>query len=420
MKIVIVGVTGFRNRGVEALVQPIVYFLQQTSSAIHIEIATYSPEYDSLRTSNKRVSFVQDHYVASGRWAQPPAQNNSTAAKVFRRLKRIAGRFGVGDRASTCPIMPFESADLLIITGGDLFGGDYGIDSFRHYVEPLEWAKSRGIPSVLLAHSIGRFKTDEQIRLWAYAESLATHITLREQLSYDYLVNELGRDPARYVVTADVAFLLEPDHSYLPQLAELFTKPVVAVTISANIANWTSASDQEHENAWLEVLKQILDVWGANIVMIPHVQEIWGDDRNIATRILRELNFDPRVRMISDGLSAAEYKGIISKCDLVIAERMHASIAGLSTGVPTVSIGYSIKARGITSLVLEGSDIDSESLAIPLNDFVKLEYSLVKLSEVWRARDAMRSVIQNSTARMKTRARENFTLLDNLLRPKLG
>lgn len=40
-------------------------------------------------------------------------------------------------------------------------------------------------------------------------------------------------------------------------------------------------------------------------------------------------------------------KGIISRCRFFIGARTHATIAAYSTGVPTLVVGYSVKARGI-------------------------------------------------------------------------
>ena len=40
-------------------------------------------------------------------------------------------------------------------------------------------------------------------------------------------------------------------------------------------------------------------------------------------------------------------KGYISRCELFIGARTHATIAAYSTGVPTLVLGYSVKARGI-------------------------------------------------------------------------
>ena len=42
-----------------------------------------------------------------------------------------------------------------------------------------------------------------------------------------------------------------------------------------------------------------------------------------------------------------ELKGYIAACDLFIGARTHATIAAYSSHVPTLVVGYSVKARGI-------------------------------------------------------------------------
>ena len=48
-----------------------------------------------------------------------------------------------------------------------------------------------------------------------------------------------------------------------------------------------------------------------------------------------------------DDHNAEELKGYIARCRFFIAARTHASIAAYSSCVPTLVVGYSVKARGI-------------------------------------------------------------------------
>ncbi|MFR2988275.1 MAG: polysaccharide pyruvyl transferase family protein, partial [Faecalibacillus sp.] len=53
-----------------------------------------------------------------------------------------------------------------------------------------------------------------------------------------------------------------------------------------------------------------------------------------------------RVVMLEDH-NCMELKGYISRCRFFIGARTHATIAAYSTCVPTLVIGYSVKAKGI-------------------------------------------------------------------------
>lgn len=48
-----------------------------------------------------------------------------------------------------------------------------------------------------------------------------------------------------------------------------------------------------------------------------------------------------------DDCNCLELKGYISRCRLFIGARTHATIAAYSTCVPTLVVGYSVKAKGI-------------------------------------------------------------------------
>ena len=63
-----------------------------------------------------------------------------------------------------------------------------------------------------------------------------------------------------------------------------------------------------------------------------------------------------RVAVIPD-MSADRLKYVISKCEFFVGARTHSTIAAYSTYVPTLVVGYSIKAHGI-ACDLFGTDTD--------------------------------------------------------------
>ena len=83
-----------------------------------------------------------------------------------------------------------------------------------------------------------------------------------------------------------------------------------------------------------------------NIALIPHV--IWkhNDDRLPLLSLYKKYNSSGRLFMVED-CDAEHLKGYISKCRFMIAARTHASIAAYSSKIPTIVLGYSVKAKGI-------------------------------------------------------------------------
>jgi colanic acid/amylovoran biosynthesis protein len=421
MKIVITGVTGFRNRGVEALVRPTVENLLLRYPDAEITIATWSPDYDKNRLQNSRVFFVEDLYLKCGSWSVPAKQNfvkpPSIGSRAFRKASRMLGlRKNVTNPPCESIDMPFSVPDLILMSGGDLISSDYGTASLAHFLKPVQWAKRHGVPCALIGQSIGKFKKREDIELWRQAEVNCSLITLREPLSFDYLVHELGGDSSRYIVTADSAFLLEADKSIANHYPRSLEVPSVAISMSESIAGWTGNNYELHVEAWVETIRMMLDVWKVNVEIISHVQEGFADDRIFGTKVLRRLGFDPRVRLHAEDLSAAEFKGIISKCEMVVAERMHAAIAGFSSGICTVPIGYSIKAKGITESVLKSAGIFSDELATPFEELINIPLIKNKLSEIWRKRKHYSAAINFGKEGSKQNAIKNFDLIEGLLK----
>ena len=75
---------------------------------------------------------------------------------------------------------------------------------------------------------------------------------------------------------------------------------------------------------------------------------VWqsNDDRTVLNRLYEEFGRHERLIPVEDH-SAPELKYIISKCRLFVGARTHATIAAYSSCVPTLVVGYSVKARGI-------------------------------------------------------------------------
>ena len=75
---------------------------------------------------------------------------------------------------------------------------------------------------------------------------------------------------------------------------------------------------------------------------------VWtsNDDRTVLRRLYEDFERDPRLILVEDH-AAPELKYIISHCRMFVGARTHATIAAYSSCVPTLVVGYSVKARGI-------------------------------------------------------------------------
>ena len=329
-------------------------------------------------------------------------------------LKRNFGRSGRAEQAIRDEM---QSSDVVIASGGDMFASDYGIASLQRHLRPLEVALQLGKKVALLGHSIGPFKTPAELAAWKKVAERCDLITLRESLSYDYVKANLPTGKARIEHTADVAFLLKTDAEAEPLFASLGLLPdvpVVGCSISGGIVNFAGANHQEHVKSWVACINHLVKTLGLQALLIPHVQEVSSrnDDRRLIAEIVRLLSPEVarRVRQASGELRATEYKALISRCDLLVAERMHAAIAGLSKAVPTFVIGYSVKAKGILIDVL-GSEAAAEKSLISVGDFCDFGMAVDRVNSAWVSRSTTKHALQAASERLTEAARRNFALL---------
>ena len=94
------------------------------------------------------------------------------------------------------------------------------------------------------------------------------------------------------------------------------------------------------------LVEHILKTTDMSVALIPHV--IWdrSNDRTTINELYEFFKDEKRVVKIDDH-SCEELKGYIARCRFFIGARTHATIAAYSSKVPTLVIGYSVKAKGI-------------------------------------------------------------------------
>ena len=94
------------------------------------------------------------------------------------------------------------------------------------------------------------------------------------------------------------------------------------------------------------LIQSILEKTDMSVALIPHVVWDRNNDRKTIEQLYEYFKDEKRVVKIEDH-SCEELKGYISRCRFFIGARTHATIAAYSSLVPTLVVGYSVKAKGI-------------------------------------------------------------------------
>lgn len=401
-KVVISGITSFRNHGVEALVVSTIEQLRQRLTKPSFTVLDRSPDYDRHQLLSDDVNFAQDHSIRS-----------LYASRARRAINRLAPQ---ADKLAKETIREIRSADLVMASGGDVFCSEYGHRSLLSHLTPLRIAQEARVPTVLHAQSIGPFSNAADRHAFCAIAKRASAITVREHASYRYLTETLNLPSKQCHLVADPAFLLrQPSQAEGNQLfghlQHRTDRPTIALGISQAICHWMEADNKRHLDTWLEIIGWLRTTLDANVILIPHVQEISpdNDDRVLATNLMRRLGHDPAVRLAGGDFTAHDFKAIIARCDLVIAERMHAAIAGLSTTVPTLVVGYSIKAEGILT-DMYGEELTKTAL-VSIQDFLTPQRGLSQVQATWDDRDTLRRRLLDRLPKTKQLAGKAFDVL---------
>jgi polysaccharide pyruvyl transferase WcaK-like protein len=345
MKIILSPHGGSGNHGCEAIVRSTVKIL----NSIDFELFSSSPEEDTryglaecckLSAIQKPINRLSIQYLL--------ARLNSNVEKL--------------DRLAFSPILKAaKKCDLMMSIGGDNYC--YGINN--HILLVNRALRKLGKKTVLWGCSI----ESEAINKGLVFEDLAAFdmIIARESITYNLLIKRGLRKVSLY---PDPAFLLSRIDLPLP------TGFIEGNTVGINISPMIISHERNKNstlNNYIKLIEHIITTSDMNIALIPHVVWAHNDDRKPLLQLYNWFAHTKRVIMIEDA-TASELKGYIARCRFFIAARTHASIAAYSESVPTLVVGYSVKARGIARDIF-GTE----------NNYVVPVQSLIKDDELVRA-----------------------------------
>ena len=196
------------------------------------------------------------------------------------------------------------------------------------------------------------------------AEDLAGYdlIVARERISY----NALKEVNSNTVLVPDSAFQLDKIELPLPPMWK--ENHTIGINVSP-LATEYGSGDMVMDN-YRELIQWIISHTQEQILLIPHVVKSGNDDRTTLQVLYHEFADTGRIMLLEDH-NCMELKGYIARCRFFLGARTHATIAAYSTCVPTLVVGYSVKAKGIAQ-ELFGTD---EHYVLPVQDF-KTKYDL--------------------------------------------
>lgn len=225
-----------------------------------------------------------------------------------------------------------EDCDICLSVGGDTYcyGDNHGIQVLTREL------KKRGKKTVLWGASIGAEDLSER-----KLESLRDFdaIFTREPITYE-LLKENGANDNIYLFS-DPAFCMERVEV---EPIDGFTREN---TLGFNISPLVASGDPRKKEIAEDFLKFIFENTTMKVLLVPHVVEENNNDYDFMKPIFEKFEHTGRIAILPPDLEARQYKGYIAGTRFFIGARTHSTIAAYSSGVPTIALGYSVKARGI-------------------------------------------------------------------------
>ena len=321
-KILIYGVGSLSNRGCEALVNSTISQIDRNTK---ISLATFDYKNDKDKVS-KVVDKVVNHYL------NKESDFDDEMRKKIEYFNSI--KFDYNNYESVYQkdvVKEIEDSDLCIHIGGDNYC--YGSNEWMYFIN--DKAHELGKKTVLWGASLFDEISDLQL-----IEDLKKYdlLIFREKISYNAVKKFIDED--KLLLAPDPAFSLKTSKVKLDSWYK--GRKVLGLNLSP-----LTIKNEDSYNSIIKFINYILDKTDYSISLIPHVTLESVSDMIILNRIKEAFINEDRIFLEKTDYDCSQVKYIISKCDMLIAARTHASIAAYSTFVPTLVLGYSVKSRGI-------------------------------------------------------------------------
>ena len=354
LAICVIGTYSSRNLGDQIMQKGCAIGLRHTFPKAKILILT-----PSIKTDSKIYEPVFDKVLKSHR------------KNPFRMLlSLIFSSFWHLGASSAIPLSndltEIRKSDLVIFTNGDMFTEDSGLLVGLTHIIPMLLALNSKKKYFLLGQSIGKFR-----RLTPIARKIingAEGVYVRESDSLDYVLSVAPEVEGKLFRTGDLAFLAHSAN--LDWKKEPLAKKGAPIKIGVSLSNLFTNHIQSNQGIGralafellVESLKEVKWSLGAEFVYVPHVRAKGErDDLPLSRRLQVELGGE--IKKVSSSEEAAR---VFHECSLTIASRMHANIASLSVGTPTIALSYSHKSEGMmTNFGLRHLVLAAQDFSVP-------------------------------------------------------
>jgi polysaccharide pyruvyl transferase WcaK-like protein len=314
------------------------------------------------------------------------------------------------------------TADLVISApGGPYIGEIYRGHELSEHLLHLWIAEKLGKSVMIYGPSMGPFTTGRN-RIRRRLLDAVSVITLRDPISRQYLDELKVTSPLVYVA-ADSAFqdsvaidatrleqilvseeILDPANSHIP---------LIGITPAGARWNYRNAAEPkikqaEYVSLMARTVDHLIETYGCRVVFFP---QLYGrsSDLPLIQSIIDKSRFADQVRILSDRYDSDIQQAVISRMDLVIANRYHSAIFAIKQAVPVVCIAYEHKAKG----VMRQTGVEDYLIDIGDLSFETLTHAI---RHAWENRQVIRKTLQGHLPNLCRSARISSVSVEAMIR----
>ncbi|WP_163193889.1 polysaccharide pyruvyl transferase family protein [Clostridium thermarum] len=327
VKVFMFGHTSNENHGCEAIIRSTSDLINRAFNNKSIKVASFNHEKDTniyIKNIDGYISHCTEIRKYTIPWIKTVYFNK--VSKDFEKSYIISQREAIQEAVSS---------DICLSVGGD----NYCYGEPVHLYAMNRVIKRSGKKLVLWGASIDTTAISDRME-----EDLRSFdaLFIRESITF----NELKRRNINknLFLYPDPAFTLEKEELPLP--GGWVRNKMIGINVSPLIIRYEKGYGKVLLS-FTELIKHIISSTDFNIVLVPHVTIEGNNDYDVLKDLYERFRDSGRIVLLDQEYTAAQLKGFISSCRFFIGTRTHATIAAYSSCVPTLALGYSVKARGI-------------------------------------------------------------------------
>lgn len=295
----------------------------------------------------------------------------------------------------------YEQADMVLSSCGGPYIGDLYINHEIVHILYVLIPELLGKKVIFSAPSMGPFKIKIMNPIRKYILKNASGIFLRDKISYDHVLNFIGRDE-KIKLVADACFANEIKEK--KKLCE--KKNVIGFTPLAY--SYPKSKDAEKERAkYKENIIRLFDnlMDRDQELKVQFFPQLYNkhSDMELIQDFQRSMKYKERTIIFSDKLSGVEQQKEIGNMKMMIATRYHSAVFACKMFVPCICIAYEHKAFAM---------MDSFGLSDCVIDINELSYQRLeeKYDYVCNRYNAIYNVLTEKLPTITEKAKETIRL----------